>query len=363
MKTLSKIREIGQSVWIDEITRRMLDDGTLARYIALGVTGLTSNPTIFEKAIAGGDYDAAIRDLSSAGKRGEALFTVLALDDLRRAADLFRPAYDASNGVDGWVSMEVSPLLAHDSAGTIASAARIHSEAQRENLFVKIPGTPEGLPAIEQSIFDGIPINVTLLFSPEQTLAASEAYVRGIERRVAAGRHPRVESVASLFVSRWDKAVASKVPPNLRNRLGIAIARSTHAAHGGLFESPRWRALEARGARLQRLLMASTGVKDPEASPTLYVESLVAPRTVDTMPVPTLEALANLEKDVAPLQSNGGDVAQELERFSALGIDLATIALNLQREGADAFVTSWKNLMSQIDAKSGALEGTEKRRA
>ncbi|HTU68649.1 MAG TPA: transaldolase [Steroidobacteraceae bacterium] len=354
MKTVNRIHDLGQSLWIDEITRRMLDDGSLQRYIdELAVTGLTSNPTIFEKAIAGGDYDAAIAQKTAAGRSGEALFVELALEDLRRAADLFKPIHDSTAAMDGWVSMEVSPLLAADTAGTIAAAARIHRAADRPNLFVKIPGTPEGVPAIEESIFDGIPVNVTLLFSPAQYRASAEAYLRGIERRVAAGRDVEVTSVASLFVSRWDKAVESRVPVAMHNRLGIGIAGQTYAAYLELFGSARWKALEAKGARKQRLLMASTGTKDPAASPTHYVEALVAPETIDTVPLKTLEAAGALEVAPVLMSTDAARYDAEVARFTALGIDTAAIAAQLQREGAEAFVKSWNSLMERLASKSG----------
>jgi transaldolase len=354
MKAIERIRQIGQSIWIDEITRRMLDDGTLRRYIdEYSVTGLTSNPTIFEKAIAGGDYDADIGRLSAAGKSGEDAFVELALEDLRRAADLFLPVHEASGGVDGWVSMEVSPLLANDTKGTIASATRIHGDAARRNLFVKIPGTPAGVPAIEQSIFEGVPINVTLLFSPEQYRASAEAYLRGLERRIAAGRDVRVESVASLFVSRWDKAVESRIPAAMKNQLGIAIAQRTYALYREIFGSDRWRVLASKGARPQRLLFASTGTKDPQASQTLYVEAMVAPDTVDTMPVKTLEATATLDAPPSPMSTDPAAGKASLARFSSLGIDLDEVAQTLQRDGADSFVKSWNALMERIASKAG----------
>ena len=363
MKTIARIRELGQSLWIDEITRRILDDGTLRRYIdEWSVTGLTSNPTIFEKAIAGGDYDAAIAAKTAQGKHGEDLFIELALEDLRRAADLFRPAHDASDGVDGWVSMEVSPLLAGDTAGSIASALRIHRAAQRVNLFVKIPGTPAGVPAIEQAIYEGVPINVTLLFSPEQYRASAQAYLRGLERRVDAGRDMNVASVASLFVSRWDKAVESRVPAEMRNRLGLGVAGQTYAAYLELLQSERWQKLAMRGARPQRLLMASTGTKDPAASPTLYVESLIAPGTIDTLPVKTLEALAALDMAPWPMATDSAPADAEVAKFTDLGIDVAAIAEQLQREGADSFVKSWNSLMESVAAK-GAAGGAVRQRA
>jgi transaldolase len=339
----------------------MLDDGTLQRYIdEWSVTGLTSNPTIFEKAIAGGDYDATIDAKTAEGKHGEELFIELALEDLRRAADLFRPAHEASAGVDGWVSMEVSPLLAGDTAGSIASALRIHRAAQRANLFVKIPGTPAGVPAIEQAIYEGVPINVTLLFSPEQYLASAQAYLHGLERRLEAGRDLNVASVASLFVSRWDKAVESRVPAEMRNRLGLAVAGQTYVAYLKVLQSERWQKLEKLGARPQRLLMASTGTKDPAASPTLYAEALIAPRTVDTLPVKTLEALAAVDVVARPMDADPSRADSDVQRFTSLGIDVAAIAEQLQREGAEAFVKSWNSLMERVAGK-GAPAGTMQR--
>jgi transaldolase len=357
MNKAQQLHRLGQSLWLDNITREILDNGTLRRYIdEYAVTGLTSNPTIFDEAIGNTDaYDDGIRAKARAGKSGEALFIELALEDLRRAADLFRPVFDATDGIDGWVSMEVSPLLASDTAGSIAAALNIHRQAERANLYVKIPGTPEGIPAIEQSIFDGVPINVTLLFSREQYLAAAAAYLRGIERRLAAGRDPRVASVASLFVSRWDKAVADKLPGELRNRLGIAIAGRSYRAYRELLASPRWRKLAAAGARPQRLLWASTGAKDPTASDTLYVDALAAPDTVDTIPEKTLRAFADHGRLGAVMAEDGGDAEAVLARFAAAGIDTDALALQLQRDGAQAFVKSWTELMTRIAEKSHAL--------
>ena len=351
------LRNLGQSLWLDNITREILDNGTLRRYIdEFSVTGLTSNPTIFDHAIGNtGAYDAGIRGKAAAGKSGEALFVELALEDLRRAADLFRPVFDATDGVDGWVSMELSPLLADDTAGSIAAAARIHRQAGRPNLYVKIPGTPEGVPAIEESVFAGVPINVTLLFSREQYLASAEAYLRGIERRIAAGRDPRVASVASLFVSRWDRAVSGTVAADLRNRLGIAIAGRTYRAYRELLASARWRELAAAGAQPQRLLWASTGTKDPSAPETLYVEALAAPDTIDTIPEKTLHAFAEHGALRGPMAEDGGDADAVLARYAEAGIDVDALAARLQREGAQAFVKSWRALLQRIDAKSEAL--------
>lgn len=357
MKSTRRLHDLGQSLWLDNITRALLDGGALRRYIEeFSITGLTSNPTIFDGAIGGGQwYDASIRQKARTGRSGERLFIELALEDLRRAADLFRPVFDASHHLDGWVSMEVSPLLAADTAGSIAAAQQIHQQADRPNLFVKIPGTPEGIPAIEESIAAGVPINVTLLFSREQYLAAADAYLRGIERRLAAGLDPRVGSVASLFISRWDVAVKDSVPDELRNRLGIAIGGRTYRAYRELLASPRWRALAEAGARPQRLLWASTGTKDPDASDTLYVEALAAPDTIDTIPEKTLQAFADHGVLEGSMSVDGGDAEAMLARFAQAGVDIHALAHQLQREGAQSFVTSWQRLLQRIEDKSAAL--------
>ena len=357
MNNTQRLHNLGQSIWLDNISRRILDDGTLRRYIdEFAVTGLTSNPTIFDEAIGAGDtYDEGIRTKAAAGKSGEALFVELALEDLRRAADLFEPIFDATDRVDGWVSMELSPLIADDTARSIEAAEQIYRQASRDNLFVKIPGTPAGVRAIEESIFAGVPINVTLLFSREQYLAAAEAYLRGIERRVAAGRDPNVGSVASVFVSRWDRAVAEKAPPTLRNRLGIAIAARTYRAYRELLRSPRWLKLADAGAKPQRLLWGSTGTKDPQVSPTLYVEALAAPDTVNTMPEKTLLALAEHGQVGGVMPDDGGDSDTVIARFEEAGVDVDALALRLQQEGAQAFVKSWDALMGRIVQKSDVL--------
>ena len=356
MATIQQLRSLGQSLWLDQISRELLDSGRLAHFIQnLGITGLTSNPTIFEGAIsAGSAYDADIARLTGLGKSGEAIFLELEMADLRRAADLFRPVHEATQGVDGWVSLELSPLLAADSKGSIAAAERIYHEAARPNLFIKIPGTPQGLLAIEESIYRGVPINVTLLFSREQYLAAAEAYLRGIERRIAAGRDPRTASVASLFVSRWDKAIET-APKPLRNRLGIAIAQRTYRAYRELLASPRWRKLSEAGAMPQRLLWASTGTKDPEAPDTLYVDALAAPDSIDTLPEKTLLAVGDHGKVTGVMAADGGDAEKTLAEFTAAGINVEAIAEQLQREGAAAFVKSWNGLMQRIADKGGAL--------
>ncbi len=364
MNKTRQLHELGQSLWLDNITRAMLDDGSLRRIIDdFSVTGLTSNPTIFNEAFATDAYDSGIREKAKAGKADEALFIELALEDLRRAADLFRPVFDTTDGVDGWVSMEVSPLLASDTAGSIDAARQIHWQADRPNLFVKIPGTPEGLSAIEESIFAGVPVNVTLLFSREQVLGAAEAYLRGLERRLAAGLDPKIASVASLFVSRWDKAVSEKAPASLRNRLGIAIGQRTYRAHHELLASLRWQKLAAAGARPQRLLWASTGTKDPEARDTLYVEALAAPDTIDTMPEKTLRAFAAHGELRGPMAVDGGDAEEVLARFAQAGIDVDALALQLQHDGAQSFVKSWKELLGRVADKRAALAGTQRDKA
>jgi transaldolase len=354
---LHALHALGQSIWLDNITRELLDNGTLQRYIDdYAVTGLTSNPTIFDEAIGGSTaYDPGIGDKTRAGLSGEALFIELALEDLRRAADLFRPVFDATGGVDGWVSMELSPLLANDTAGSIEAAARVRRQADRPNLFVKIPGTPEGVPAIAESIFNGVPINVTLLFSAEQYRAVAEAYLRGIERRIEAGRDPAVASVASLFVSRWDKATADQLPAELRNRLGIAVAQRTYRDYREMLDSPRWRRLEAAGARPQRLLWASTGTKDPDASDILYAQALAAPDTIDTMPEKTLHAFADHGRVDRVMATDGGDAESTLGRIEAAGVDIAALAAQLQRDGAQSFTRSWQQLLQRIADKAGAL--------
>jgi transaldolase len=358
MKTTQRLHDLGQRLWLDNITRGLLTSGTLARYIEeFSVTGLTSNPTIFDKAIKdAGLYDAAIRRKTAEGKSGEALFFELALEDLTQAADLFRPVHDATGGLDGWVSLELSPLLAHDTAGSVKAAVQLHRQAKRPNLFIKIPGTPQGVPAIEESIFAGVPINVTLLFSREQYLAAAEAYLRGIERRIAAGLDPKVRSVASIFVSRWDVAVKDRVPQPLRNRLGIAIAGRAYKAYRELLGSPRWRTLAAAGAWEQRLLWASTGTKDPQARDTMYIEALAAPDTINTIPDTTLLAFADHGKLNGVMPLDGGDAEEVLAQFARLGIDDAALAAELQREGAEAFDKSWRDLLELIASKSATLE-------
>jgi len=358
MKATQQLHEIGQSLWLDNITRGLLTSGTLRRYIQeFSVTGLTSNPTIFDHAIKNShDYDDSIRRKLKEGKSGEALFFELAIEDLTRAADLFLPVHVATNGIDGWVSLEVSPKLAYDTKSTIAAALELHARAARPNLFIKIPGTQEGLPAIEESIFAGVPVNVTLLFSRQQYVAAAEAYLRGIERRVAAGLNPQVASVASLFVSRWDVAVAGKAPASLENQLGNAVARHTYKAYRDLLASDRWLRLLNAGARAQRVLWASTGTKDPKASDVLYVKSLAAPYSVNTMPENTLQALADHGDIGATIPPDGGDAEQVLERFTQAGIDRYALAADLQREGAASFVKSWDDLLACIADKSTHLK-------
>jgi len=357
MKATQRLHELGQSLWLDNITRDLLDGRTLERYIReLSVTGLTSNPTIFDHAIKSSTaYDAAIRTKLRNGTSAEAFFFELALEDLGRAADLFRPIHDQTDGVDGWVSLEVSPLLAYDTASTLVAARGLFGRAKRPSLLIKIPGTRAGLPAIEDAIFAGVPVNVTLLFSREQYLAAAEAFLRGIERRIAVGLNPNVGSVASLFVSRWDTAVRDTVPEALRDQLGIAIAKRTYASYRTLLDSPRWQRVVNAGARPQRLLWASTGTKDPRASDVLYVKTLAAPFTVNTMPESTLKALADHGDVGGLLPADGGDAEDVLARFAGAGIDIDALAAQLQDEGAKSFVTSWNDLMAVIAGKRAAI--------
>jgi transaldolase len=358
MKATRILHDLGQSLWLDNITRNLLRTGVLRRYIdEFSVTGLTSNPTIFDHAIKNsGDYDDAIKSKLAEGKSGEKLFFELALEDLTQAADLFRPVHDRTGGVDGWVSLEVSPLLAHDTKSTIAVAKDLHAQARRPNVLIKIPGTPEGLPAIEEAIFAGVPTNVTLLFSDDQYLAAANAFMRGIERRIEAGLNPDVRSVASIFISRWDVAVTGKVPQALNDRLGIAIAKRAYKAYLGLLSSPRWMRAYNAGARPQRLLWASTGTKDPKASDVLYVKALAAPFTVNTMPEGTLKALAEHGDVGATIPADGGNSEEELARFAEAKIDVHALAKQLQDEGAKSFVNSWNDLMGVISSKSAVLK-------
>jgi transaldolase len=357
MQATRKLHDIGQSLWLDNITRDLLNSGALQRYIdEFSVTGLTSNPTIFDHAIKNSaSYDDAIRRKAPAAGAMEDLFFDLALEDLTRAADLFKPVFARTDGVDGWVSLEVSPLLAHDAAKTLAAARALHERGGKPNLFIKIPGTKEGLPAIEEAIFAGVPVNVTLLFSREQYVAAAGAYLRGVERRIEAGLNPAVGSVASVFISRWDAAVAEKAPSELRGRLGIAVAGRTYKAYGGLLNSTRWLRAANAGARPQRLLWASTGTKDPKASDILYVKALAAPFTIDTMPQGTLEAFAEHGAVGDSLPMDGGDCEKVLASFAKAGIDVDALAARLQDEGAASFVKSWVDLMSQIEVKSRAI--------
>ncbi len=355
MKSTQELHDLGQSLWVDNITRDMLDDGTLAGYIdELSITGLTSNPTIFDKAIGGGSaYDEQVAELTDQGIEGEDLFFELALTDLRRAAELFKPVHERTDGVDGRVSLEVSPLLADSDQATIKQAAELYGRAE-ENFFIKIPGTIAGHAAIEETIYAGIPVNVTLLFSTEHYLGAAEAYMRGIERRIDAGLNPDVASVASLFISRWDAAVADKAPDELVNELGIAVGKKTYAAYRELLESDRMLRLQNEGARAQRLLWASTGTKDPNASDVLYIEGLASPFTVNTMPEKALNAFADHGKVGQPLPADGGDADETLQAFNDAGIDPDAVALKLQEDGKQAFVDSWNELLSTISRQRQA---------
>jgi transaldolase len=357
MNSTTALHDLGQSIWLDNITRELLNSGKLKRYISdLSVTGLTSNPTIFDHAIRNSaTYDEDISRKAHGAKSAEALFFELALADLTRAAELFRPTFARTDGVDGWVSLEVSPLLAHDTNSTLAAARDLHLQADKPNLFIKIPGTPEGLPAIEAAIFAGVPVNVTLLFSREQYLAAADAYLRGVERRIDAGLNPAVGSVASLFISRWDVAIAGKVPSELTNRLGVAVAQRTYMAYRELLASTRFQRAANFGARAQRLLWASTGTKDPKASDTFYIKALAAPFTINTMPEGTLAGLADHGEVGKSLPPDGGECERVLTSFAKAGIDIDGLAARLQNEGAASFVKSWADLVSCIESKSAAI--------
>jgi transaldolase len=356
MKATAELHDLGQSIWLDNITREMLDSGQLQRYIDdYSVTGLTSNPAIFDKAIAAGGYDEAIREKARAGADREGLFFDLAIEDLRRAADLFRPIHDRTDGVDGWVSLEVSPLLAYDTGSTVKAARDLHARADRPNLVIKIPGTAEGLPAIEEAIAAGVPVNVTLLFSAEHYVAAAEAYMRGVERRIAEGLDPAVGSVASIFMSRWDVAVKDQVPADLRDKLAVAVGAQAYRAYRELLDSDRWQRLENQGARAQRLLFASTSTKDPDAPDTMYVHELGAANSVNTMPEATLLAFYDHGQVGQPLPADGGDSAATLRAFTAAGVDIDALAATLQAQAADGFVKAWNDLMAHIDEQTASL--------
>jgi transaldolase len=356
MKPTAKLQRLGQSLWLDNISREMLDSGRLQRYVdEFSITGLTSNPSIFEKAIRSGAYDDEIRHKAAEGADREALFFELAIEDLRRAADWFAPIHQRTAGVDGWVSLEVSPLLAYDTAGSVRAAADLHARAGRENLFIKIPGTAQGLPAIEEATFAGVPVNVTLLFSHEQYLASADAYMRGIERRIEAGLDPSVSSVASVFISRWDAAVIGRVSNQLRGRLGLAVGLKTYQSYRRLMNSARWQRLANAGARVQRLLWASTSTKDPDSPDTMYIDGLRAPQTINTMPESTLRAFDDHGRVGEPIPGDGGDADDTLAQFESAGVDVDALAATLQSEGARNFVKSWDDLLRRIDDQVAAV--------
>lgn len=343
----------GVSLWLDNITRKMLDNGVLQQYITeFSVTGLTSNPSIFEAAIAKtGDYDEAIRKGSNDGLSDEEVFFNLAIEDIQRAADLFLPAYKATNGLDGYVSIEVSPLLAFDAENTIKAAKAIHDKVNRPNVFIKIPGTRQGLRAIERSIAEGIPINVTLLFSAEQYEAAANAYLKGVESRIEKGLNPDIRSVASVFISRWDKAVADKTPDGLKNKLGLAVSHKIYYSYLIFLGSQRIHKAMNSGVMPQRLLWASTGTKDPNASDILYVKNLVVPYTVNTIPENTLHAFADHGDSSQLMPGNIIEAEEIISQFKDLSVDYFQLAEQLQSEGAEAFRKSWYNLLESIALK------------
>lgn len=357
MRATQELHDLGQSLWLDNITREMLDSGQLQTYIdEYSITGLTSNPSIFDKAIASGAYDDVIRAKAATGIDHETLFFELAIEDLRRAADELRAIHERTEGLDGWVSLEVSPELAYDTDRTVHVARQLHDQAARPNLLIKIPGTTEGLPAIEESIAAGVPVNVTLLFSADQYRAAADAYMRGIERRIEAGRPPIVGSVASVFMSRWDVAVFDQVPDHLRDGLAYAVGLQIYRAYREVMDSQRWQRLENSGARMQRLLWASTSTKDPAAPDDLYVQALGAPYTVNTMPDNTLRAYYDHGHEPEAMPADGGDSDEMLAEFADAGVDVDALAAKLQRDGAASFVDSWKDLMSHIEEQATSLD-------
>jgi len=353
MSATKDLHELGQSLWIDHITRELLSSGTLQRYVNdMSVTGLTSNPTIFDLAISkSADYDDDIHRLVKEGLAGEDLFFELAIKDLKQAAKIFAPVHRRTAGVDGWVSLEVSPLLAFDTSKTINQAKALHQKAEAPNIFIKIPGTKEGAPAIEEATYAGVHVNVTLLFSREHYVRAADAYMRGLERRLVEGLSLDVRSVASIFISRWDNAVKDKVAAKLRNKLAIAVGHQTYKAYRDIMDSDRWQRLENNGARCQRLLFASTSTKDPEASDVLYINSLAAPNTVNTMPEKTLLAFNDHGQVKGVLSRDGGNADQVLHEFEAAGIDPNKLAAQLQTEGAKSFSDSWYNLQKTLETK------------
>src|SRR3954453_20245021 len=350
MKPTAKLHELGQSLWLDNITRERLDSGQLQHYgEEFSITGLTSNPSIFDKAIKSGAYDDEIRHKGAAAADRERLFFELAIEDLRRAADLFAPIHQRTAGVDGWVSLEVSPLLAYDTVRSVRAAAALHARAGRENLFIKIPGTAQGLPAIEEATFAGVPVNVTLLFSHEQYVASADAYMRGIERRIEAGLDPSVSSVASVFISRWDAAVVGRVSEQLRGRLGLAVGLKTYQAYRRLMDSARWQRLANAGARGQRLLWASTRTKDHDSPDTMYIAGPRAPDTINPMPESPLRAFSAHGRVGEPIRADGGDAEATLAQFESAGVDVDALAATLQSDGARNFVKSWDDLLRRID--------------
>jgi transaldolase len=356
-KHTHQLHEQGLSLWLDNITRGLLRSGTLDKYIhELSISGLTSNPTIFDHAIRNTDfYDDAIRQKANSGLPVEKLFFELAIEDLSQAASLFKPIYERTNGLDGWVSLEVSPKLAYDTEGTLQAARQLHDLAGLPNLFIKIPGTQQGLPAIEEAIFAGVPVNVTLLFSAEQYTAAAQAYLRGVERRIAAGLNPAVRSVASIFISRWDKATLGKAPAVLQDKLGIAVAQRAYLAYRAFLNSERMLRAMNFGAHPQRLLWASTSTKDPQASDILYIRSLIAPYTINTMPEETLLDFADHGQAGPPLPLEGGDSEQVIADFEKAGFGYEELAATLQKEGAQSFVKSWNDLLETIEARMYAV--------
>jgi transaldolase len=351
-----RLHALGQSLWLDSISRLMLRSGALARYVSeLAVTGLTSNPTILGHAMAAGsDYDHSLARLVDAGVTdAQDLVYSLALEDLAEAAALFRPAWERTAGVDGYVSLEVPPDVAYDAQATIALARRLHDQAGFPNLLVKIPGTPPGLTAMEETITAGIGVNVTLLFSDTHYLRTADAYLRALERRRAAGLDLNVPSVASVFISRWDAAADPLLPPALHGRLGLAMAQKTYSSHLQLLSDKRWQTLAEAGARPQRVLWASTSTKDPDLPDSYYLGRLAAPDTIDTVPEKTLLAFADHGDPDQRLAPDYAAAERTISAIADAGVDVDILAERLQRQGAGAFGADWAALLDAMREKAG----------
>lgn len=362
MTNLHELSQLGQAVWLDFIRRSFISSGELQGLLDAGVRGITSNPTIFEKAIAGSnDYDSEMEQLVAEGRSVDEIYEALAINDIAQAADMLRPLYDSTGGTDGFVSLEVSPTLAHDTFGTIDDAKRLFATLHRPNIMIKIPGTPEGVPAITEVIAAGVNVNVTLLFSLEQYEAIANAYIAGLECRVAAGLEIKhIASVASFFVSRVDTAVDKLLDAqghsDMVGKAAIANAKLAYARFKELFSGPRWEKLAAKGAQLQRPLWASTGTKDVRFSDTLYVDTLIGPHTVNTMPPATIDAFMDHGTVKSTVEDDVEGARKYLEQLAELNIDMDAITDKLQIDGVDSFAKSFESLMQSVADKREATQ-------